>query len=426
MTTEHDLDARLRAAIGVREEDLSPLPAAFLDHLHGLDAQAPDTGGASVRVLPPPVETPASLVAARQLVEDAHQRRGAHGRPHRRLRRTAVLLTAAAAVAAVAWTAAVTVAPHDATRPPAQATGAPSPRTSTTPDQIGANGIRLVAAETVTFPLTLDPAPTGLTPTFAMSGGKTPFGDQPVVWSADYRSAEDPGFRLWASTQDPRTLPDWTQGYTNDTITDRRTVSINGTQASLTLGTYPQPNCTYAPASPAQTAQPPQVCSHAFALLIWQRPNGYWVAIQGEDAHAQTAAIVTLAGSIVDRPQPVPLQVHLAPAGWTVSDYEDNTKLGLSNPAFDDQVLFVDLLERWRRETIDTPFQGQKLKSPISTVTVNGKPARLALVDDPVRDPDVWWLTGQLPGGAAFLLGAPGNFTQQQVLAIARQVTYAP
>jgi hypothetical protein len=65
MTTEHDLDTHLRAARGVREEDLPALPAAFLDHVHASDAQQPSTSTAPGPIpAPVPAETPASVLAA--------------------------------------------------------------------------------------------------------------------------------------------------------------------------------------------------------------------------------------------------------------------------------------------------------------------------------------------------------------------------
>lgn len=78
MSTDADLDQRLRAADVVRTS-MPALPEGFLRHVQGLDE-------------------PASVVAARQLVDDAHAAR--QQRRSRRRRRSAVLLGAAAAVTA--------------------------------------------------------------------------------------------------------------------------------------------------------------------------------------------------------------------------------------------------------------------------------------------------------------------------------------
>lgn len=85
MTTEGDLDARLAAAAGIHDGDLPSLPQAFVDHLHASDAADIAPPAASTRTAPRPTGTePASVMAARQLVDDTHTRPRPRGRRGRR------------------------------------------------------------------------------------------------------------------------------------------------------------------------------------------------------------------------------------------------------------------------------------------------------------------------------------------------------
>ena len=164
------------------------------------------------------------------------------------------------------------------------------------------------------------------------------------------------------------------------------------------------------------------MCTSSFADLFWQRPDGQWVWLRGEDAYAGTAAVVAVAESIVDRPQPVDLQLGLAPAGWSVSGYEDG-HITFVNDADTHQRLAVSLMERWRRETVDNAFEGM-YSGPEHRVTVNGRPAKMVLVAQ--GEFDGWFLAGELDGGALFTVQTPETFTKEQVLEIAGQVTYTP
>jgi hypothetical protein len=142
MTTEHDLDTRLLAARGVHAEDLPALPEAFLDYLHTTGDEQPTAATARERVLNTvPAETPASVLAAQQLVADARQHRSGTTTPRRRrpTRRTVLRMGAAVLAVAAAWTTAVVVAPSE---PPNGEIAAPS-ESPVSPD----GGIQLVAAE---------------------------------------------------------------------------------------------------------------------------------------------------------------------------------------------------------------------------------------------------------------------------------------
>jgi hypothetical protein len=386
--TDRELNAQLAGAAGVRDVDLPALPEEFLGHL-----QADDVLGYLMRETD---REPASVLAARQLVADAHEARTARRRPRRKL----VVRAGVAVVAiAAAWTTAVAVTAE---------TPVPRDGTATAPTE----GISLVAAEAVTFPLTLDPAPEGLTPFFSRHGGAAPYDARPLVFTADYRSSADgygDGFTLWLHSVDPRGLDGYFQpedAPDEYDVTDSGTVTIDGSVAKFASGDYD---------------------GNSFANLLWERPDGRWVQILGDGSYGETDAVVAVAESLVDRPQPVGLQFGLAPAGWTVSGFEESRSLDLMRGDDSGQALRLSVIPRGGGATLDGVVDnGMPTAGPVVTVTVQGQEARLVLREGDEGYGDFWFLVGQIPDGPLFLMLAPEALTQEQVLQVAEHVTYAP
>lgn len=423
MTADRELDTLLRAAAGVRDADLPPLPDDFLAALRSGPGE------------------PASVVAARQLVADAHAARTTR-RSRRPRRKVLVRAGAGVLVVAAAWTTAVVVdsspgEPPAATPAPTQPAPAPAAPTELPLDPPG--GLTLVAAEAVTFPYSLDPAPADLTPVLGRYGGLESFGTvDPVVHTARYRSADDPGFGFSISPGDPR-IPEpgvfEAPAYTDDEIDERGTVLVDGRPADFVRATFETPDCRYVPATALQEQEPDELCSTAYAELVYQRDDGRWVSLVGQgDRYGRESALVEVAESIVDRPQPVRLQFGLAPEGWSVSSYESLANLALvdeRNPTSLSDRVAVSLLERWRG--YDQPgdvLQGMADGNPVEQVTVNGLPAALVSVPDHFADPELgrrmWYLSAQFPDGALFLFQAPDSLTREDVLAMADGMTYTP
>lgn len=429
MITDRELDRLLAGAARIHDADL---PALTEDFLRDVKALAGSERMALVNVAE---SEPASVIAARQLVSDARAAHASARTRHRRPSRKVVVRVGAAVLAvAAAWTTAVVVAPSDG-RTPGGEIAAPSDSTQTPVDQTEApppgpvvvDGMTLVAAERLTFPVSVDPVPDGLTPSFRRGGGPTPFGDYPVTWSAAYRSTDGDRFWFEILPDDPREeweyeheLPQWT--YDNSEITETGTVSVGGTEADLVRGTYDRPHCASEPSTPVQTEAPGEVCASAFADLFWERADGQWVWLRGEDGYADRASVVAVAESLVDRPQPVDLQIGLSPEGWAISSYEDNS-MSLINSSDPSQRLYVGLMERWRGGTVENAFQGM-YEGAEQWVTVNGQPAKIVMVDQ--GDFNEWFLAGELEGGVLFSLQGPESFTQEQIIAVAEQVTYTP
>ncbi|RBY81120.1 hypothetical protein DQ239_00375 [Blastococcus sp. TF02-09] len=367
MTTDRELDALLDGAAVVRDTDLPALPDHFLAELRTT------------------ADEPASVLAARQLVADAHVRR----RPRRK-----VLLRAGGAVTAIAATFAVAVLVTPADRP-ATREALPSP-TAEAP----AAGLSLVAAEQATFPFSLDPVPTGLTATFSRWGGVAYYPGQPLVHSADYSSPDGDRVLVRLFQEDPRTWPDADDWSLDEPVTGTAAVTVDGPPAEVRGG-------------------------NGYVTLLWERGDGTWVQLLGEGVYGTSAAAVGVAKSVVDRPQPVGLQFGLAPAGWSIGGYEESRSLDLVSDTDPQLLLRLSLIGREGGLTVDTALTGTELAAPVEPVTVKGLEGRLRLVAGQ-GNPDFWQLVGQIPDGPMFLLVGPQELTREQMLLIAEQVTYTP
>jgi hypothetical protein len=330
-----------------------------------------------------PALTPAARNQARAalLAEIDAVGHGWGRRLRRPSRRTALRIGLAAATAAAAWTAAVVISAPDQVGPPP-------------------GSVTLVAFEPPAFPLSLEPAPAGLTPSFSADPGG--------VLHAGYSGADDRDHIFMTVT------PEEPEQYGVDDVED---VSVDGRDAELVHGTDqvcggPGPECI-------DVEEP-------YVHLVWERRDGQWVQIGGAGRYDDPDRLLAIAESLVDRPQPVPLQVHLAPAGWSVQAYKDNRILTLVNDSYEQQTLNVYL------PLPENVVPADELRSqlmgpvgPIIEVTVNDRPAQLVRTDNGPMD-NGWFLQAQFPDGTTFVVQAPGAFTQDQVLEFAAQVTYSP
>ncbi len=283
------------------------------------------------------------------------------------------------------------------------------------PDELGApaDSVRLVEFHVPTFPLSLDPAPEGLRPAFDGTG------DGATIASYD-DATQTNGFTIYVGEDEPEgNGPDHgAPGYEQLAVDD---VALDGDDAEIV--TYVRDWCV------EDTDQGCVIERRRFAWLSWEREDDQWVSILGHGDYATAEQLQTVAGSLVDRPQPATLDVGLAPDGWSISAYKMGRVLTLVNDAHEAQDLTVhiplpeDVIPADRvRESIGGPI------GPQLDVTVNGRPAQLVRVDvgyvvDGHRY-EGWYLQAQFEDGTTFVVQAPEAFTQEQVLELAESVTH--
>lgn len=328
----------------------------------------------------PTLSTTARQAARVALLDEIERSKTVGGRVRARLprRRTALRIGAGVTVAAVAWTAAVVVAaPDDPLGPPP-------------------GSVQLVAFEPPVFPLSLDPAPDGLPPVFdADMGGLR----------AIYRTADEGhGVMITVSEKEPEF---------GDEV-DRTAVPVGEGEADIVMTVSNICDATDC----ALTGE---------IRLVQERREGQWVTIDGSGRYDDPDHLAAVAEDLVDRPQPVPLRVGLAPAGWSVLAYKDDRILTLVNDAHEQQTLtvFIPLPNDFvPAEQLRGQLMGPL--GPVIPATVHGRPAHLVRVDTGYMDQEGWYLQAQFADGTTFVVQAPEAFTQEQVLAMAEQVTYAP
>ncbi|MFG3681738.1 hypothetical protein ACGF5H_16710 [Micromonospora chalcea] len=149
--------------------------------------------------------------------------------------------------------------------------------------------------------------------------------------------------------------------------------------------------------------------------MSWERRPGQWVTLTGHGIFADDAALLRLAEHVVDEPQQVPLRVRLAPRGWRVAMFKDDTILTLQGDS-PDETLTVQVVPRRDPDLLRNVMGAREERR----VTVGGREAHL------IRAEDFWFLQAEVPGGAVVNLQAPLRLSVDQVVAIAEQISVTP
>jgi hypothetical protein len=178
--------------------------------------------------------------------------------------------------------------------------------------------------------------------------------------------------------------------------------------------------------TPAVIVVPTTADESRTATLDWQRAPGQWVTIFAQGRYAQRDLLLTLAGSLVDRPQAMPVQLHVAPDGYRLDFFKENGRV----------VRLADEADVDRGLTVRLPFPGETdpvvqlpdvaagTAGPVEQVTVQGQPAQLVRSDFGGGGKQGWFLQARFPDGTTFVVEAPGSLAESQVVQIADQVTY--
>ena len=292
---------------------------------------------------------------------------------------------------AAAWAAAMVVAAPDGPGTPA-------------------DSVRLVQFHVPTFPLSLDPAPAGLRPAFDGDGNGASIAS---YHDEEYRE----GFSIHVSEDEPEDVGEVEGGPVRG---DTHDVQVDGSDAEVVHGTE---NWCWGPDGS-------EICSpRGFTQLIWERGHDQWVAIEGYGSYDDTAAVIDVAESLVDRPQPATLDIGVAPDGWEVQFYKMGRVLTLVNGRYEQQSMSVHI--PLPDEVIPADEVRESIMGPIGPqldVTVHGRPAQLVRTEgDFVVDGHRflnWYLQAQFEDGTTFVVQAPEAFTEEQVLELAESVTH--
>jgi hypothetical protein len=342
----------------------------------------------------PPLTTDVRWSARAALMAEIDAADG-HGRmrlPSRKVRwRVGVGVVAVAA----SWAAAVVIAAPDELGPPP-------------------GSVRLVEFHVPTFPLSLDPEPPGMRRAFDGDG------DGATIASYD-DATEQNGFTIYVGEDEPEGNGpgDGAPGYEQLAVDD---VPVGEDDAEAV--TYERDWCV---------EDGDQGCARTetrrFAWLSWERQDDQWVSILGYGDYAGAEQLRTVAGSLVDRPQPATLDIGVAPDGWSVQFYKMGRVLTLVNDAYEAQDLTVHI--PLPEDVIPADQVRNSIMGPIGPqldVTVNGRPAQLVRVDVGYvvagHRYEGWHLQAQFEDGTTFVVQAPEAFTQAQVLELAESVTH--
>jgi hypothetical protein len=269
------------------------------------------------------------------------------------------------------------------------------------PDELGPlpDSVELVAFEPLTFPLALDPVPAGWSaPGFD--------GDLGFVRMSYSGADGEPAASVLVGEEEPEFSD----------VSAEREVAVDGTDGVLVTTTS-----NYCDTG----ADGADVCELRDEVrLVFERRDDQWVTVSGPTG---TDELVGIAESLVDRPQRVPLQISLAPEGWSVLAFKDDRILTLVDDEHEQHTLSVHLPPPGE---VSPPAEVRSsLMGPIGPqldVTVNDRPAQLVRVDRAMviegERVEGWYLQAQFADGTTFVVQAPGSFTQEQVVRTAEAV----
>jgi len=146
--------------------------------------------------------------------------------------------------------------------------------------------------------------------------------------------------------------------------------------------------------------------------LSWELSPGHWIDVVGDGRFGTEAQVRAMAALVVAEPQPVRLQLHLAPDGWVLDTFKDGTIVTLADPRQAGRTLSVSLKDSLAVDYVHQVMGGHDPQR----VSVNGHSADL------VKTAQGWALQAPL-GKKAFDLQAPADLTAQQVVQLAQSVS---
>jgi hypothetical protein len=332
-----------------------------------------------------PALAPAARSAARAALlaelDGPVRRRRRRPSPRTRLRLGAGILAVAAA-----WATAVAV------------TGEPSrPVVPPSQGEVPRAGIELVDFDSPVVPLALPAVPPGTTgPVFGGAGGRLA-----MSYVAAGGTADSVHVMVGTGPVDP----------SESGLAWEREVAVGGQPALLAVLN-------------------PDDDLARMTYLEWQRTPDQSVMVTGAGRYSDVDTLVGLAESLVDSPQVVPIQLHVAPAGWRLDVFKDDGRFVRLAP--------VDGDDPYAGLNVRLPFDGEVVPAdrvaevlpyplgPVQDVTVQGRAGYLVPTQFPDGRLSGWYLQAVFPDGTAFVVEAPALLTAEQVVEIADGVSYTP
>ena len=325
-----------------------------------------------------PVLTTATRQAARAALMAEMEGRRTVGRRRPSPRRLALRVGAGLVAAAAAWVGAVAITSSDPGAPP--------------------DSVTLVDFAMPAFPLALPTAPPGSTgPVFGGDGGGG--------GSMSYLGTEDPmdSVTVHVGTEP---APVAVAGFGGSAVEDA--VTVGGRPGRLIV---------------VDTQSEDFQVAH----LDWERRPGQWVTVFGQGRYAERDVLTALGDDLVDSPRTVPLQLHLAPAGFRLDFFKDDGRIVRLADDTDPEVgLTVHLPSP---DGVLPPEQWSAMVEgavgPVEELVVLGQPAHVVRTHHGGGH-EGWYLQARFPDGTVFVVQAPGTLTREQVVQVAEQVTYTP
>lgn len=149
--------------------------------------------------------------------------------------------------------------------------------------------------------------------------------------------------------------------------------------------------------------------------VVWQNADGAWSRVTGEGGYADAARVESFAESLREQPQPVDLGLQVAPQGWSVDAYKDDRVLMLSPRGGPSDVdLTVSLVGK-----PSSDFGADYGADEVTTARVQGQEAPIG------RTAEGWIVEAETPNGQVYSVSAPESFTRAQVIEVANGVSYS-
>ncbi|GGO89042.1 hypothetical protein GCM10011584_17500 [Nocardioides phosphati] len=149
-------------------------------------------------------------------------------------------------------------------------------------------------------------------------------------------------------------------------------------------------------------------------VVVWKQDDGDYIGVSGRGDFADEQVIEHVAESVADRSQRVDLFLTVAPAGWQVQAYQSDMHVSYGERG----ELSVTLLSSQADPSSDFGAKN------VHDVSVDGRTGWIGNYVGDSGTPRDWVLVAPAPDGREFVLQAPGELSEDQVIEIAAGVRH--